>query len=312
MVANWDATRRILPAGQAVMITDASNTERDQINALAQEHRARAGELGSHQVELPGKPYGLAAGDEIIFTAQHHAPGQQRIENGITGTITDTSRNDEHHVSIKTRENPPREVNVNTNEFHELSLGYAVRVYKGIGLTAERAGVLTGGWQTDRENAYVALSRARDQTDIYLSREDLGQDGLDPEAIEHLAQLMQQSHAQQASITREPVQPTADHSSEIRQNVADRPTDISQRPTPRKIANPRPIRHWNHNNRTMSRSGTRSTTSSSGSNSPRPACERADVQPTRETAAYLHTASSSPHWSRSRAQVMESAAACGG
>jgi ATP-dependent exoDNAse (exonuclease V) alpha subunit len=210
MVENWDATRRDIPAGQAVMITDASNKERDQINALAQEHRARAGELGSHQVQLPGKPYGLAAGDEIIFTGQHHPPGQQRVENGITGTITDTSRDQhEHQVTIKTRENPPRDVSVNTNEFHDLSLGYAVHVYKAQGLTAERASILTGGWQTDRENAYVALSRARDQTDIYLSREDLGHDA---EAIDRLAQLMQQSHAQEAAITREQdFNPSIDH-----------------------------------------------------------------------------------------------------
>lgn len=229
MVENWDATRRTLPAGQAVMITDASNTERDQINALAQEHRARAGELGSHQVELPGKPYGLAAGDEIIFTAQHHPPGQQRVENGITGTITDTNRDEhEHQVTIKTRESPPRDVNVNTSDFHELSLGYAVHVYKAQGLTTERASILTGGWQTDRENAYVALSRAREQTDIYLSREDLGQDGLDPEAIEHLADLMQRSHAQRASITRELAQPTVDRSSELTQNIVDRSTDINR------------------------------------------------------------------------------------
>ncbi len=238
MVEHWDATRRDLPAGASVMITDASNKERDQINALAQEHRARAGELGSHQVELPGKPYGLAAGDEVIFTAQHHPPGRQRVENGITGTITDTSR-DEHQqqVSIKTRENPPREVQVNTSEFHDLSLAYAVHVYKAQGLTTERASILTGSWQTDRESAYVALSRAREQTDIHLSREDLGQDGLDPEAIEHLAQLMQQSHAQEASITREPAQPTTDRSPDITQ-TDDRSTDISQQPDPTQDRQP--------------------------------------------------------------------------
>jgi ATP-dependent exoDNAse (exonuclease V) alpha subunit len=63
----------------------------------------------------------------------------------------------------------------------------AVHVYKAQGLTAERASVLTGGWQTDRESTYVSLSRARDQTEIYLSREDLAQEGLDPEAIDRLA-----------------------------------------------------------------------------------------------------------------------------
>ena len=60
MVSDWDKTRRSLPGGRAVMITDASNKERDQINAIAQQRRAEAGELGSHRVELPGKPYGLA------------------------------------------------------------------------------------------------------------------------------------------------------------------------------------------------------------------------------------------------------------
>ena len=44
--------------------------ERDQINAMAQERRTQAGELGSHRVELPEKPYGLAAGDEITIIKQ--------------------------------------------------------------------------------------------------------------------------------------------------------------------------------------------------------------------------------------------------
>jgi ATP-dependent exoDNAse (exonuclease V) alpha subunit len=46
--------------------------------------------------------------------------------------------------------------------------------------------VLTGRWQTDRECAYVALSRAREQTDIYVAREDLGEQGVDSGAIERL------------------------------------------------------------------------------------------------------------------------------
>jgi hypothetical protein len=39
---------------------------------------------------------------------------------------------------------------VNTGEFHDLSLAYAVHVHKGQGLTTETSGILTGGWQTDR------------------------------------------------------------------------------------------------------------------------------------------------------------------
>jgi len=62
-------------------------------------------------------------------------------------------------------------------EFGDLRLSYAQHVYKAQGRTVQRAFVLTGGWQTDRERAYVALTRARDRTDLYASREDLGEQG---------------------------------------------------------------------------------------------------------------------------------------
>jgi conjugative relaxase-like TrwC/TraI family protein len=202
MVEGWDQARRNLPDGQAVMITDASNKERDQINSMAQERRAAAGELGSHRVALPGKPYGLAAGDEVIFSAQFPVPGQRRVENGITGTIVDTSRH-RHRVTIRTNEREPREVQVDTAKFSDLSLGYAVHVHKGQGITAEASGILMGGWQTDKERAYVALSRAREQTQLYVSREDLGEQGMDAGAIERLSERMRHSGAQEATISRE-------------------------------------------------------------------------------------------------------------
>ncbi len=225
MVENWDRTRRGLPDGQAVMITDSSNKERDQINALAQERRALAGELGSHRVSLPEKPYGLAAGDEVMFTAQYRVPGDKRVENGITGTILDTSR-DEDRVTIKTREREPRELEVNTREFSDLSLAYAVHVHKGQGLTAETSGILTGGWQTDREHAYVAVSRAREQTQIYVSREDLGEQGMDMGALERLAGRIERSRAQEATIAKQ--------TAAERDDDQVQPEHDSQQPHPRR------------------------------------------------------------------------------
>ena len=218
MVENWDETRRSLPDGrQAVMITDASNKERDQINAMAQERRAQAGELGSHRVELPDKPYGLASGDEVIFTAQYRVPGEKRVENGITGTVLDNTARGEDRVTIKTTEREPREVVLDTSKFSDLSLAYAVHVHKAQGLTAETSGILTGAWQTDKEHAYVAVSRAREQTQIYLAREDLGEQGMDTGAIERLAERMQRSRAQEATIAKEAAGQTPD-----RQRTAER------------------------------------------------------------------------------------------
>lgn len=46
----------------------------------------------------------------------------------------------------------------------------------------------------------MALTRACDRTDIYASREDLGEQGIDAGAIERVAEAMSESHAQEASI----------------------------------------------------------------------------------------------------------------
>jgi ATP-dependent exoDNAse (exonuclease V) alpha subunit len=107
---------------------------------------------------------------------------------------------------MRTEQPQPRRVEFSTREFRDVRLAYAQHIYKAQGLTADRALVLTGGWQTDRERAYVALTRARDRTDVYVSREDLGQEGTDTELIERLADRAAVSRAQQASIAYDRVE----------------------------------------------------------------------------------------------------------
>jgi conjugative relaxase-like TrwC/TraI family protein len=198
MVSAWDRARADNPGERLVMLTDASNVELDRINALAQERRAEAGELGARSAELSDRPYGLSAGDEVIFTAALHQPGQPRVENGTLGAVSEIAGED--RVSIKTKGAHEREVKLSTQEFVDVRLSYAQHLYKAQGRTVERAFVLTGGWQTDRERAYVALTRAQERTDIYVSREDLGEQGMDAGAIERLGEAMAESRAQEASI----------------------------------------------------------------------------------------------------------------
>jgi hypothetical protein len=103
-------------------------------------------------------------------------------------------------VTIETHEREPREVSVDTHEFPDFGLAYAQHLYKAQGSTVERSQVLIGGWQTDREGAYVAVSRARERTDIHVSREDLGEQGMDVGAIERLGERMRESrHRRRAS-----------------------------------------------------------------------------------------------------------------
>jgi ATP-dependent exoDNAse (exonuclease V) alpha subunit len=206
MVSDWHRTRQERPEERSVMLTDASNAELDRVNAHAQELRARAGELGAQEIGLADRPHGLAAGDQVIFTAALYPPGQERVENGTLGTVVDVEG--DSRLTLRTIGSQPRELAVDAREFSDLRLSYAQHVYKAQGRTVDRAFVLTGGWQTDRERAYVALTRAQERTDIYVSREDLGEQGMDAGAIERLGEALAQSHAKQASIARDERHPS--------------------------------------------------------------------------------------------------------
>ena len=204
MVDGWARARAAHPTERVVMLTDASNDELDRLNALAQEHRAAAGELGQRRAQLPGRPYELAADDEVILTGQLRPPGVERVENGTRGTVMSVDDRTDR-VQLRTEEPKPRDVAFSTRGFNDVRLAYAQHVYKAQGLTTDRAMVLMGGWQTDRERAYVALSRARERTDVYMARDDLGHEGVDADLVNRLADRVAVTHAQKASVTRDEV-----------------------------------------------------------------------------------------------------------
>ena len=207
MVNAWARDRAESPEKRTVMLTDASNTELDKINQKAQERRDQNHELGAERVQLPDVPYGIAGGDEVVFTKAMFVPGgERRVENGTRGTVLEANSN-ENRLLIQIESAKSRQVSVDTGEHKDLRLGYAQHVYKAQGLTVDRAHAMIGGWQTDRERAYVAVSRSREKTELYTAREDLGEQGMDTTAIERLGEAIAESHAQQPSIATPTAQP---------------------------------------------------------------------------------------------------------
>ncbi|MGH2863672.1 MAG: AAA family ATPase, partial [Solirubrobacteraceae bacterium] len=178
------------------LIADASNQEIDRLNARAQHVRAQRGELGHREIGLPSVHYGLREGDLIAFTTQHRPPGQPRVENGTRGQI---ARIHERGVTV-TLDGSDRTLQLAGENLDSLRLAYAQHVYRQQGATVERSVVLTGGWQTSKETAYVEATRARNGTDWYIAREDLGNDGQDPGRIRSLAERMSQGRAQTPSL----------------------------------------------------------------------------------------------------------------
>ena len=177
------------------------------MNARAQHLRAQRGELGEQELELKDVAYGLREHDRVAFIGQHYPPGERRVENGTRGTIQNIDT-DKHQADILIDKG--RSVSVQGDDLDQLRLSYAQHLYRQQGATVDRSIVVTGGWQTSREGAYVQASRAREGTDRHVARDDLGAEGQDAERVSRLVQMMRASRGQVASIAVKATTPDED------------------------------------------------------------------------------------------------------
>ncbi|MGH2853524.1 MAG: ATP-dependent DNA helicase [Solirubrobacteraceae bacterium] len=195
-VQTWATLTEGRDIREVALIADASNQEIDRLNARAQHLRVQRGELGDHEVPLPGVHYGLREGDLIAFTAQHRPQGQPRVENGTRGQVSVIH---ERGVTV-TLDGSRRRVQLAGEHLESLRLAYAQHVYRQQGATVERSVVLTGGWQASKETAYVEATRARHGTTWFIARDDLGDEGQDAGRITRLTQKMTNSRAHTPSL----------------------------------------------------------------------------------------------------------------
>jgi len=190
-VQRWAQLTETRDIRDVALIADASNVEIDRLNARAQHLRAERGELGDAEIPLPNRHYGLREGDLITFTAQHRPPDALKVENGARGQVTRID-GDEQGLTV-TLDGSDRQVSLAGEDLQHLRLAYAQHVYRQQGATVDRAVIVTGGWQTSRESAYVQASRAREGTEWYLGREELGLEGQDERRVRQLSEKMRAS-----------------------------------------------------------------------------------------------------------------------
>ena len=196
-VQDWAKLTETHSISEVALISDASNHEIHRLNARAQHFRAQRGDLGDLEVDVPGVHYGVRQGDRVALIDKYQEPGEERIENGSQGEILDITPDGQVLIEFDIT---GRQRTLSGDDLARVRLGYAQHINRAQGATVTRTLVVTGGWQTSKEPAYVEASRARQGTHWYVSREDLGTEGHDTDRIQRLAANMSRSHAQTPSL----------------------------------------------------------------------------------------------------------------
>lgn len=150
------------------LILAGTREEVDWLNREAQQLRRDAGKLGTTPCVVGGREF--FPGDRVIFGRNDRKLG---VKNGSFGTLVEERRGS---VVIQLDQDAKR-VFVPLNHEH-LRLGYATTTHKSQGATLLRTYVAFSDSMQSREATYVQVSRSREWTKLFLSRDQAGEANL--------------------------------------------------------------------------------------------------------------------------------------
>jgi hypothetical protein len=204
MVADWQES---FERGEDAVMIAKRNAEVQRLNELARAVRREAGKLGTEEIEVGEARF--AAGDQVITRVNDHAAQIYNRERWqveavdaerqkvVLGGI-DQVRTVELDASYLHRTNP-------YNDAPALEHAYAVTTYSAQGATVDRAFVMADP-SMDKQELYVAASRAREQTHLYATPEvEVHREEIAPaspylrEGIPHIAEASERDRAQLAA-----------------------------------------------------------------------------------------------------------------
>lgn len=165
LLADWWAAASEDLAGSVML----AHGRRDvaALNAGARALMREAGRLGDARVMVAGRP--LAAGERIVCLRNDEALG---VRNGTLGTVEDVDR-ERRVLVLRTDAGERLTLTRSYLDAGHASHAYALTGHKSQGLSLERTFVLGLGAGRLREWGYVALSRARTETRLYVTGAEL-------------------------------------------------------------------------------------------------------------------------------------------
>ncbi|MBZ5786263.1 hypothetical protein LAV84_20680 [Rhizobium sp. VS19-DR104.2] len=118
----------------------------------------------------------FAEGDRLVFLENDRDLG---VKNGMLGTVKAVEA-DALHVEIDGSVLSPGDgvglVRIDTNSYQGFDHGYATTIHKNQGATVDRAFVMASATM-DRHLTYVAMTRHRDEVQLYGSQDEFNRNG---------------------------------------------------------------------------------------------------------------------------------------
>ncbi|MDR7062487.1 MULTISPECIES: Ti-type conjugative transfer relaxase TraA [unclassified Sphingopyxis] len=163
LVDGWDRDRQHHPDASRIILTHTN----DEVRALNEDVRDRlkaSGGLGAEvAITVERGERMFAENDRLMFLKNERGIG---VKNGTLGTVQNVDR-----LRMAVMLDDGRSVAFDLKDYAHVDHGYAATIHKAQGMTIDRVHVLaTPG--VDSHSTYVALSRHREQVDLYYGRDD--------------------------------------------------------------------------------------------------------------------------------------------
>jgi len=163
LVQQWVKERDNNPNKTAFVFAN-SNAHVDSLNQALQAEQIKAGRVKNTKLFTTERgQLCVGEGDRLQLRANDKPNG---VYNGSLGTVEKINGD-----TIAVRLDTGISYTIDVKTYKDFQLGYAGTVYRGQGKTIDTAFVLYSQGM-DKKAAYVAMTRAREQTRLYVAKED--------------------------------------------------------------------------------------------------------------------------------------------
>jgi conjugative relaxase-like TrwC/TraI family protein len=199
----WASAQDDLPANVMIALRRRDVAE---FNALARALMETHGRLGAERLTVAQQEFG--PGDRVVCLRNSDALG---VMNGTRGTVESVDRGT-RRLTVSTDRGDTVQLTSRYLAAGHLRHAYALTGHSGQGVTVDRAFVLASGDGQLQEWGYVALSRARTETRLYVTvdareRESHFHDLDDRSAVTQVAQALEASAVERLAVDQRPTPP---------------------------------------------------------------------------------------------------------